>query len=346
MQSRVRHSVSNKFQGKNLVISGSGYWTQLDISDITLAQIVGGIRITWTPVAGAETEIYVSIDGGSYSLVTTTGLAVGTYDYTCDDGFTYSFKARTKFDATSLNIPSSLAVSQIEGGARVTWVDNNTLADHYELWANINSGGYALLVTLLPGVQTYDHVIGQGNIIAYKVRAKEGTLPVYSSFPTEVSITLAPQTSYANPGGTGNRASLITVTGTIAWTTYGPPAPQHLVNGVTTTDDYNLFDVNSPNTGKTIVFDFKAGNSKVIDEAKWYQTGAQTHGTWKWQGSNDNSAYTDIGGSFTLGGSTVQTMSTLAGNTTGYRYYRLIGLGSNVNTNPYIAEVEFKIVAA
>jgi hypothetical protein len=294
-------------------------------------------------VSGRETEIYVSIDGGNYTLITTTGLTIGTYDYTRDDGFEYSFKLRSKLDQTTLNIPSGLAANAIAGGVRVTWSDNNTEADHIELWANINSGGYSLLTTLLTGVQTYDHTIAQGNTIAYKVRAKEGTLPVYSSYCTEVSITLTPQTSYANPGGTGNRASLITVSGTMSWTVYGPPAPQHLVNGVTTTDDYNLFNVNSPNTGKTIVFYFN-NLVKIIDQFKWYQTGAQTHGTFNFEGSNDGSSYTTLKAGFTLGGSTLQTVDVT--NSTGYKYYRLIGTGSNVNTNPYICEIEFKLLAA
>jgi hypothetical protein len=36
----------------------------------------------------------------------------------------------------------------------------------------------------------------------------------------------------------------------------------------------------------------------MVDEAKWYQSDTNGHGTWKWQGSNDNSVWTDVGGHF------------------------------------------------
>jgi hypothetical protein len=104
-----------------------------------------------------------------------------------------------------------------------------------------------------------------------------------------------------------------------------------------------------------VTFDFGAGASKVITESTLYHSGPSgySQGTWKWQGSNNNSAYTDIGGSFTItttGVSSAQTLSTLSGNTTGYRYYRLQGVSgclnnciSNNGTNFYMDEFQFKI---
>jgi hypothetical protein len=155
--------------------------------NIVFTIISGGIRITFTPVANTETEIYVDIDGAGYNLIATTGLNIGTYDYTCDDGHVYTFKLRSKSDTTVLNVPANIAVEAITGGARVTWDDNNTEAEHIELWANISDAGYVLLTTLNPGVETYDHTIESGNIY-YKIRAKEGTLPIYSSYTSEVYI--------------------------------------------------------------------------------------------------------------------------------------------------------------
>jgi hypothetical protein len=69
---------------------------------------------------------------------------------------------------------------------------------------------------------------------------------------------------------------------------------------------------------------------------------ADSHGTWKWQGSNDDSSYTDIGSSFTLGGSTTQTQTELNGNVTAYRYYKLLGVSGTCTDTPYLEEIEFK----
>jgi hypothetical protein len=93
----------------------------------------------------------------------------------------------------------------------------------------------------------------------------------------------------------------------------------------------------------SITFDF--GTPKIVDEAKWYQDTTNSQGTWKWQGSNDDSSYTDIGSSFTLGGATTQTQTQLNGNTTPYQYYRLLGVSGNTSSSPFQQGVEFQIDA-
>ncbi|HZG32886.1 MAG TPA: hypothetical protein VEZ59_06390, partial [Sphingopyxis sp.] len=70
-----------------------------------------------------------------------------------------------------------------------------------------------------------------------------------------------------------------------------------------------------------------------------------THGTWKFQVSNDNGGRVDIGSSFTLGGSTSQVLTQLAANVLGYRYLHLVGVSGTVSGSPFIQEVEFKIAA-
>jgi hypothetical protein len=94
-------------------------------------------------------------------------------------------------------------------------------------------------------------------------------------------------------------------------------------------------------TDKEIVFDFFS--PRIITEAKWYQDIGSTHGTWKWQGSNDKSSWTDIGSPFTLGGVATQTQTELSGNTTAYIYYRLLQTAGVTSSGPYIREIEFKI---
>lgn len=138
-------------------------------------------------------------------------------------------------------------------------------------------------------------------------------------------------TSYANTGGTGNRTSIITVTAAgFAGT------PSILVNGdlVTNVAWFNNLTV--------LQFEF-TGFKKIIDEAKFYQQLTTSHGTWKWQGSNNGTTWTDIGSSFTLGGSTTQTITALAGNTTEYKYYQIVRVSGASSTAPYVYEFEFKI---
>ena len=145
--------------------------------------------------------------------------------------------------------------------------------------------------------------------------------------------------SYSNPGGMGDRTASITVSETM---TYHFPTGANgytLVDGKK--DQFALYFSAVDVTGKYIRFDFATW--KRITEALWSQDATQTHGTWKWQGSDNASSWTDIGASFTLGGSTAQTITTLSANILAYRYYQLIGVSGTASDSPWLREVEFKI---
>lgn len=144
-------------------------------------------------------------------------------------------------------------------------------------------------------------------------------------------------TSYANTGGTGSRASIITVGGNAL---SGPPSL--LVDGSTTGTGVFITGT-TLNGSQNILFDFLSGHTAVIDEAKFYQQTAATQGTWQWNWSNDNSTYTTIGGSFAFGGVTTQTITALSGNTQAARYYKLIGLSGATSPGPWAFEFEFKL---
>jgi hypothetical protein len=147
--------------------------------------------------------------------------------------------------------------------------------------------------------------------------------------------------SYSNAGGTGNRTSIITVTRTVNLL-FG--AGSTLVDGNDTGNSRNFWN-NETLDGSTwwVTFDFGSGKQVLITEAKYYQQDSTSEGTWQWQGSNDGSTWTSIGGTFTLGGVATQTITTLSGNTTSYRYYRLLGISGVTNNGPWIYQFEFKI---
>jgi hypothetical protein len=140
--------------------------------------------------------------------------------------------------------------------------------------------------------------------------------------------------AYTNAGGSGNRTAWIIVT-TTANVSSG--VVNMLVNG-TQVDE---FWWGNGQSGRELRFDF--GVPRNITEAKWYQSNTATHGDWKWQGSNDAVAWTDIGGFFTLGGTTLQTVTTLAANAGSWRYYRMLQINGTTSSSPYLREIEFNI---
>lgn len=153
---------------------------------------------------------------------------------------------------------------------------------------------------------------------------------------------------YANAGGTGDRTSIITSSTTMILLSGNGGDITTLVDGITggygypTYNPYIRFSAQNV-TNKYVRWDFGSTHSKLITEAIWYQDSATAVGTWKWQGSDDASAWTDIGSSFSLGTSTAQTLTELSGNLIGYRYYQILGV-SGVCGIPILKEIEFKIV--
>ncbi len=143
--------------------------------------------------------------------------------------------------------------------------------------------------------------------------------------------------SYSNPGGTGQRRYLVLIQSTSLWGSGSSQSPIHLIDGTLS----NVIWFNAQVGGQYLTFDF--GQPRIIDEAKWYQDITTSQGTWQWAGSSDNSSFTNIGSTFTLGGSTVQTQTTLNGNTTAYRYYRMLQTAGSTSSANYTQGIEFQI---
>jgi hypothetical protein len=155
--------------------------------------------------------------------------------------------------------------------------------------------------------------------------------------------------SYDNSYGSGDRTSIITVTSNVL-----DPGANNLVDGdFTTAGDTTFINGAGVSSSKYIRFQFAA--AQILTAATFYQTATlnpqsnTSHGTWKWQGSNDGSSWTDIGSSFTLNGCQTaleaQTLNELSDNTTSYTYYQLCGVSGSCNGYPELNEFEFGVAS-
>jgi hypothetical protein len=147
----------------------------------------------------------------------------------------------------------------------------------------------------------------------------------------QLSVT----TSYANPGGQGNRIAIIVISTTATVTNGGL---NDLIDGTLG----NVFAWAGAETTRQFVFDFGVGASKVIDEFTWSQHTVAAQGTWCFEGSNDGSSYTTFPETFVLGSSATQQVVPIT-NSTGYRYYRLRQTTGTTSGTAYIREITFKI---
>lgn len=149
--------------------------------------------------------------------------------------------------------------------------------------------------------------------------------------------------SYSNTDGTGNRTGTITASVTSTGGSLGAGTAPNLVNGSKTANASNATWFNG-GTDWRVLFDF--GSGRTIRQARWFQDATNTHGIWKWRGSNDNSTFFDIGGTFTLGGVNAgagDIHHSLQDNTTSYRYYQLFQVSGTVSSAPWLTEIEFFI---
>lgn len=147
--------------------------------------------------------------------------------------------------------------------------------------------------------------------------------------------------AYANTGGTGDRTSIITPSTTQP--TGGADSVTITVDGVTAAGDY-YFNGAQAVAGNVMKFIFP--NKVKITEAIFYSSSGSAGGSgvWRWQGSNDGTNWTNIGGTFTLATVHPQTQTTLAGNGVGYLQYRVLGVSGNIIAGGcYNREWEFKI---
>lgn len=137
----------------------------------------------------------------------------------------------------------------------------------------------------------------------------------------------------------GDRTSLITVT-TTASVSAGS-AINNLVDGAYSGSVGDSFVFGAAQSTREIKFDLGSGVQKTITDFVWLQSGTNGHGTWVMEGSNDDSSYTQLGSSFTLGGACISKYN--LSNATAYRYYKLRQTAGSTSTAPFIQEIEFKI---
>ena len=133
-------------------------------------------------------------------------------------------------------------------------------------------------------------------------------------------------------------------TGNIIVTTTATPqagsSAMNLVNGDYAPDTTGSFLFNAVESTREFKFNL-LGVQKIITDFVLLQSAATAHGTWVMEGSNNDSSYTQLGSSFTLGGSTVSKYS--LSNSTAYSFYKLRQTAGSTGVTVRLIEIEFKI---
>ena len=169
-----------------------------------------------------------------------------------------------------------------------------------------------------------------------------GSGSVMSGYLTGLS---APTTSYTNPGSTGNRGTSVTVTNVNATGTWGNSGvPQAIVDGDQGTPVLCPNSSGGSVPGMYTKLDFGAGAAKYFTEFKRYnQNTTANSDTWKWQGSNDGTTWSDMTATWNWGGGTNPALDTVTGNYGPWRFVRMLGVSGTDVGNTNMNEVDFKL---
>lgn len=161
-------------------------------------------------------------------------------------------------------------------------------------------------------------------------------------FQLEDQTPQASRCSWFNSGGKGARSgNPITITTTLTFTS---GSIGNVIDGDYTNNSSHAATLTSALSSKQILFDFGRPGYVVDTYFIWLSAASgASQGTWKLQGSPDNSTFTDLEVASNLinQGNKPGTKHTVV-NSTGYRYYRLLQITGST-TAITITEIEFRV---
>lgn len=151
-----------------------------------------------------------------------------------------------------------------------------------------------------------------------------------------VAQLAVPPTSYADAYGSGNRTAIITssltnlaLTGNLS----------DLLNGNNTTGPGAIMPGGAGDGSAYMKFQLSA--ARFINGIKFYQSDTSSHGVWRWEWSDDNATWTQLGADFNLGGAATSE-HLLAGVTGSHIWWRMRHMSGVRATSPFLWEIEFK----
>lgn len=298
----------------------------------------------YTNLGGSGDRTTVTLPGSLARLTVTSSLTIsggGAFSNLCDgaigdttaDSIQITSVAASgkeiKFNFTNIGakVITEFVFKQSTSDTHGVWDFKGSMDDssYTTLQANITLGGSTVQTQAVANTTKY---------LFYKfvgVSGNTNATPWLREF--EFKISGNPTVEY------GDRTGTATVTATLG--TGGGGTLSNLIDGGFNNSAADSFGYTAETvTGKVLKFDFGSGNDfRCTGFTVWQQT-TTTHGTFSFEGSPDNSAWTTLATGIVLG-TALQKRYEIT-NAAQYRYYRLIGTsGSNSNT-PWIQEYEFE----
>lgn len=340
--------------GSGVLLAGASVITGVGVSGSTgtgalasqAATVAGvgtiSVAADYSNFGGTGDRTTVATNRGAPIVVTST-LTIsggGAFSNLCDGGFgnntSDSFKV-TSVAVSGLEIKFDLRNT----GARILnefkfYQDTTDTHGTWDLKGSMDDSSYTTLRSglTLGGATTNTYSVSNTTkYLFYKLVGVSGNTnatPFWQEFEFKLNgnplvdlgnrtATATASTTFASSGGTASNF----IDGAFA------------NNG---TDSYGFTGETS--SGKYVKVDLGSGNAARVTGFTWWQQTTNSHGTFDFEGSNDNSSWTPLLTGLTLGGATRSRYDIT--NATAYRYYRLIGTAGNTSGTPWLWEWEFE----
>lgn len=316
-----------------------------------------GCTLSWTAPAGgaavAGYEIEVQEAGGDWSAPVFQGTSATTSKAVTglDGNVEYDARVRATNAAgesdwleelelvlTKPAAPAGLSTSSSDTEVQLSWTTEVGVT--YKLYRHTsNVFGSATLVASGEAGPSYDFTgLTNGTLYYLWVVANNATGDSAPSGDSETPAAGAVP-SYDPPYGSGDRTGSLTISVTGGLTYSGTLS--RLLNG--SYPDNTFFWLVTGSAGDRLVVQFP--EPVLITGFKVRQQNSTTHGDWQAAISDDGSTWVDVGAEFTMGGATVQEVTTMAGNTTPCEFWSVELISGQPSNNPYFYQVEFNVAA-
>lgn len=283
---------------------------------------------------GSTADIAVTVTGGVGGLNIFVGSIYGCAESPLD-------LVLASGTGTSLSLPdiqteaggavAAIVLASINGGA-VTFTESWTGADTVVEDLETNSADSNHRVCHM-------HLLTAATSSTDDLAVTLSTSKIYAGFALSFGPTGGPvdiYTSNWHAQSRGDRTSSNVITVTTDATTGGGTL-NNLVDGAFASNGTDAWWWTNGQSGRKLRFNF--GSARIVNQMRWYQSSAATHGVWAMFGSNDGSSFTRLSNDFTLGGQLIFNYRWFNG--TAYQYYELQQQSGTTSSGPWLQEVEF-----
>ncbi|WP_346708054.1 L,D-transpeptidase family protein [Massilistercora timonensis] len=264
------------------------FWSGYDTKGLSLLRLstpkllkaansVGGIKISWEPVAGADSyKVYRKNEEGDWGLLGTVSTAsyIDAGAHVDGEEYVYTIQACSGFTNSAYNeggiaevwikAPELIAVQNVVDGVKISW-DEVEAADNYFIYRKTAGTSWKKVGTSLSGVYLDESNLLGGQEYYYTVRAcRNSDISGYDETGVKLEKLSAPVLVEAANGTYGIKIRWKAVKGAVNYRVYRKSSDQSSWQFVETVAGTDYMDTNELIGGEQYFYTVRANSGSVL----------------------------------------------------------------------------------